>query len=38
VTDEIAARVLSHGGTVLALRRADIPEGCDLAAILRYPV
>jgi hypothetical protein len=38
VTDEIAARVLSHGGTVLALRRADIPEGGDLAAILRYPV
>lgn len=38
VTDEIAARVLAGGGTVLALRRADIPEGGDLAAILRYAI
>lgn len=38
VIDEIAARVMANGGTVLALRRDDIPEGGDLAAILRYAV
>ena len=37
VVDEIARRVLQHGGKVLAARRADIPGGGDLAAILRYP-
>ncbi|HMO06265.1 MAG TPA: hypothetical protein PKD10_01280 [Paracoccaceae bacterium] len=36
VVDEIAGRVLMSGGRVLAVRRADIPGGASLAAILRY--
>ena len=37
VVDEIAGRVLAASGRVLAVRRADLPEGADtLAAILRY--
>lgn len=36
VVDEIARRVWANRGTVLAVRREDIPEGGDLAAILRY--
>jgi hypothetical protein len=38
VVDEIARRVLSSGGRVLALRRDDIPAEGGVAAILRYPV
>jgi len=38
VVDEIARRVIAHGGRVLALRRDDIPGGGTAAAILRYPV
>ena len=38
VVDEIARRVIGHGGRVLALRREDIPGGGTAAAILRYPV
>lgn len=38
IVDEIARRVLQHGGKVLAARRADIPGAGELAAILRYPV
>jgi hypothetical protein len=38
VVDEIAGRVLSAGGRVLAVRREDIPQGASLAAILRYAV
>ena len=38
VVDEIAGRVLSSGGRVMAVRRADIPQGASLAAILRYAV
>ena len=38
VLDEIAGRVLANGGRVLAVRRADIPQDADLAAILRYAV
>jgi hypothetical protein len=38
VVDEIARRVLSSGGRVLALRRDDIPSESTVAAILRYPV
>ncbi|TCM84369.1 hypothetical protein [Rhodovulum steppense] len=38
VIDEIAGRVLANGGRVLGLRRGDIPEGGDLAAILRYAI
>jgi len=38
VVDEIAGRVLANGGRVLAVRRADIPQGADLAAILRYAI
>ncbi|WP_374305981.1 hypothetical protein [Methylocella sp.] len=36
VVDEIARRALESGAKVLAGRRADIPGGGDLAAILRY--
>lgn len=36
VVDEIAGRALLTGARVLAVRRADIPGGGDLAAILRY--
>lgn len=38
VVDEIAGRSLLAGGTLLAVRRDDVPGGGDLAAILRYPV
>jgi hypothetical protein len=38
VVDEIARRVIAHGGRVLALRRDDVPGGGTAAAILRYPV
>jgi len=37
VSDEIARRVLLNSGTVLAVRRDDVPGGGSLAAILRYP-
>ena len=38
VIDEIAGRVLANGGRVLAVRRADIPQEAELAAILRYAI
>lgn len=38
VIDEIAARVLASGGRVVGARHDDIPEGGDLAAILRYAI
>ena len=38
VLDEIAGRALLAGAKVLAVRRADMPGGAALAAILRYPV
>jgi hypothetical protein len=38
VIDEIAGRVLAHGGRVLAVRRGDLPQDADLAAILRYAI
>ena len=37
VVDEIAGRALATGGEVLGVRKADIPGGASLAAILRYP-
>ena len=36
VVDEIARRVLRSGGTVLAVRREDLPGNGPAAAILRY--
>jgi hypothetical protein len=36
VVDEIARRVWANRGTVLAVRREDVPGGGDVAAILRY--
>jgi hypothetical protein len=36
VVDEIASRVIRHGGRVLGVRKADNPAGKSLAAILRY--
>jgi hypothetical protein len=38
VVDEIARRVLLSGGKVSAVRKADIPDGKPLAAILRYAI
>lgn len=38
IVDEIAARVLTSGGKVYAVRSHDIPGKGSLAAILRYPV
>lgn len=38
VVDEIAARAFASGAKVLGVRRADIPGGKELAAILRHPL
>ncbi|WP_340107255.1 hypothetical protein [Pikeienuella sp. HZG-20] len=38
VVDEIAGRALRSGARVMAVRKADIPDGKELAAILRYPI
>lgn len=38
VVDEIACRVLSNGGRVFAVRRDEIPQGAELAAILRFAI
>lgn len=38
VVDEIASRVIMTSGRVLGVRKADIPRGQPLAAILRYPI
>jgi hypothetical protein len=38
VVDEIAARALRSGARVLGVRRDDIPQRKELAAILRYPI
>lgn len=38
ILDEIARRTYLNGGRVLAVRRADIPGGERLAAILRFAV
>jgi hypothetical protein len=38
LVDEIATRVIATGGRVIGVRKADIPQGESLAAILRYPV
>jgi hypothetical protein len=37
VIDEIMGRAILAGGKVLAARRADMPDGAAVAAILRYP-
>ena len=36
--DEAARRTFLNGGRVVAVRRTDIPDGAQLAAILRYAV
>jgi Bacterial archaeo-eukaryotic release factor family 11 len=38
VVDELCRRVILNGGTVLAVRAADVPADGPAAAILRYPV
>lgn len=38
VVDEIARRVLSSGGTVMPVRKDEVPEAGPLSAILRYPI
>jgi hypothetical protein len=37
VADEIARRAWTSGARIVAARRADIPNGGVIAAILRYP-
>jgi len=37
LVDEIIRHVWAAGGTVLAVRREDVPDGGTCAAILRYP-
>lgn len=37
VLDEVARRALCTDARVLCARRAELPAGCALAAILRYP-
>ncbi len=36
IVDEIAARVLSSGGTVKAVRASDLPDDTPVAAMLRF--
>jgi hypothetical protein len=38
VADEVARRAWLSGARLVAVRRADVPGGGDLAAILRYAV
>lgn len=38
VVDEIAGRTLAMGGRVIGERKADIPGGGSLAAVLRYKI
>lgn len=38
VVDEITGRALRTGAKVMAVRKADIPGGSDLAVISRYPI
>jgi hypothetical protein len=38
VVDEIVRRVWRTGGTVLAVRREEVPGDGPAAAILRYPL
>lgn len=38
LVDEVAARVLRSGGTVRAVRNADLLDGSPLAAVLRFPL
>lgn len=38
IVDEIAGRVLAAGGTVLAVRKQDLPGQSSLAAILRFAI
>lgn len=38
VVDEITGRALRTGANVMAVRKADIPSGHDLAVITRYPI
>lgn len=38
LVDELAARVLRSGGTVRAVRNADLLDGSPVAATLRFPI
>ena len=38
VVDEIAGRALASGARILGVRKADLPGGGEMAAILRFAV
>jgi hypothetical protein len=38
LVDEIATRVITSGGRVIGVRKAEIPRAAAVAAMLRYPV
>jgi hypothetical protein len=38
LVDEIATRLITTGGRVFGVRKAEIPRAAALAAMMRYPV
>jgi len=36
LVDEAVLQTLAHGGSVMSVDASDLPDGCDVAALLRY--
>ena len=36
LVDEAVLQTLNHGGAVMSVDASDLPDGCDVAALLRY--
>ena len=36
LVDEAVLQTLNHGGSVMSVDATDLPDGCDVAALLRY--